>query len=168
MKKYLIAAFMLFLVAEAKAETFHNVPAGPSQALATADYGGVNRSTIAFSSANVLCFTGVGSVVGFVVSSGATNVDFLVFRDTASLISGATNGGSPGGAADDYTTTNEFARVYLSSGAGFSGTIVNVGSTHHGTHYLFPKPIRVYRGLAVKPIVATYNMVTILWNKLDK
>ena len=160
MKKYLIAALLSFLVAEAKAETFQAVPAGPSQALATADYGGVSRSTVSLSSANVLCFSGVGSVVGFVVSSGATQGDYILFRDTASLIAGALSGGGSG-TLGDYSTNQEFARVMLNN----TTSTVNGGTL--GTTYLFPKPIRVYKGLTASINSGIYNMVTILYNKLN-
>lgn len=171
MKKYFfsVAAIVLFSTAFLRAGggQYQGVPSGPGGALATADYGGVDRSTVSFSSANVLCFSGVGSVVGFVLSSGTTVSDYVLFRDTGSLISGAISGRSPGDAADDYLTGAEIVRVYVSTTASVSGSTVNYGSSQLGTTYYFPKPIRVYRGLTAKLNVATYNMLTVLWNKLD-
>lgn len=171
MKKFFLvsAAIILFSLTKAIAGgPFYGIPEGPNQALATADYGGVDITTIAFSSANAVCFTGVGSVVGFILSSGTSVSDFVLFRSTDSLISGAIGARNPGNAADDYLVTNEISRVYVATTASVSGSTVNYGSSQLGTTYMFPKPIRVYRGLTAKVSVATYNMLTILWNKLDR
>lgn len=124
-------------------------------------YSGVSRSTVALSSANVLCFTGEGIAVGFIASSNTSITDYMSFRDTASLVVGAVSGGNS--SLDDFSTGQEFARVYLST-----TNNVDTQSIRYGTSYLFPAPIRVFNGLVVKANIGTVNMITVLFHKFGK
>lgn len=161
MKKFfLVAAVVLALGAYAKADT-RGIPEGGDGALATADYGGVEYSTISFSSAGILMSDVQGSVVGFVWSSGTSINDFIIFRDTPSLIAGAVNGNS---ASDDYLTTQEFARVFYSSQTAFGG----VSSLNNTMTYSFPKPIRFKKGLVAKLNAATNAIVTVLYTRFGR
>lgn len=161
MKKYmLVAAILLAFSAYAKADTI-GIPEGGDGALATADYGGVEYSTITFSSAGILCSNLPGSVVGFVWSSGTSINDFITFRDTASQIAGAVNGSA---ATDDYLTANEFARVFYSSQTAFGGA----ASVSNTMSYYFPKPIRFKRGLVAKMNQVTNAIVTVLYTRFGR
>ena len=167
-KSLLIAAIMSILAVKAYADggEYQGVPTGPGGALNSAVFVGVDRSTIVFSSASVLCFSGVGSVVGFIASSQTNSTDFLIFRDTENLILTAESGGND--AADDYLIHAEFVRIHMSTGANISGTVQAVnGDPRLGTVFKFPEPIRVYRGLAVKANSSAYNIITVLYNKLS-
>ena len=117
-------------------------------------YAGVDRSTIAFSTAPKLCFAGEGVVIGFVASSNTNSTDFIVFRDTQSV--------------NEFQSLQdqEFARVYLSTGNRYVGQQVPYNG--YGTTYSFPAPIRVTRGLAVASSAETINLITILHNAFGK
>ena len=124
------------------------------------DYAGVSASSVTLSSANALLFSGEGVVIGFIASSNTSLNDYIMFRATDSLTVGGVDGGNT--AASDYTTTDEFARINLSSSP--------VGTTwaRYGTTYMFPAPIRVVRGCAAKASVNTINTITYLWHKFGK
>jgi len=167
MKKLLLYTAMLMTVAAfAHADTV-GTPQGKGNPLATADYGGVNVATISFSSANFLLFgSGGGSVSWFHVSSNTSSTDFLSFRSTGNVSPSPNNG-----LGADFVTTDEIARVYISTNAlspssGFLGT----GTTEDlavGYTYTFPSPMRSNRGLAVKANVHTIRMITIGYTKFD-
>ena len=159
-KSMLVAALFMGCVGYSKAET-RLTPSGPSNALHTSDYGGVSYSTIAFSTANVIVFTGAGSVLGFVASSNTASTDFIMFRDTDSLVSTVSN--------TDQATHAEFSRVYLSTASGYSLDIIPRNG--FGTTYKFPAAILVNKGLAVRPVTAASNgvsLITILYTKFGR
>lgn len=158
MKRYFILVAALLAVCGSKvfADT-RLVPQGGGSHLATADYGGVSYSTIAFSSANVLNFSGPGSVVGIVVSSFAFSATspWVSFRDTHSIL----------GSGTDYTTTDEYVRVNLTTQTLHTGTVAFPGTGNFV--FTFPKPIKVRLGSAVKASVSTLNLITVLYTKFD-
>ncbi len=159
------------------------VPTGPNQALPTSDYGGVDRTTMSFSSANTVCFLGQGSIVGFIVSSGSSINDFIMFSDSLPvalqtngstipittgnggvyLTSGAVSGGQ--NQTDDYNTINEVFRYYLSTTAAVSGSVANFGQNNLGTYVKLPVAVRFYGSLLVKMSTNIYQRVVILWTK---
>lgn len=170
MRKFLLASvvmglFAISFVTPVKAGTY-NVPQGAGTPLPTADYGGVERSTISFSSANVVVFTGAGSFAGVIASSAPSSVTldnaFIDCRDTSTLVAGASNGGNPGVGTDDYLTTDRFVRLYIgvSLSTGTGAPIANP--------VMLPKPIRVYNGLVCKASSALYNMITFLGTKFTR
>ena len=166
-KVLLIAAVMLSAIGYSHADSL-DVPQGKGNPLATADFSGVERSTVAYTTGSVLCFTGPGSVVGFIWSSTASETTNLVFRDTTTLRSGSSSGGGPGVAADDYNTDRQFAQVYLSTVTlSVDPNLGFIWLAKTGGSYLFPKPIRVYSGLAVKPN-ERLPMITILWTRFSR
>lgn|SRR3990167_10837406 len=122
-------------------------------------YAGVSITTVAISSANAMLFAGEGVVVGFVASSNTAITDFISFRSTEALLAGVTDGGNA--ATDDYTTTNEFARVYLAS----ANPVGLTTGWSMGTVFKFPAPVRVVKGCAAKASVNTINIITYLWHK---
>lgn len=113
----------------------------------TNDYGGYDYTAIAFSSTTTQLFTGEGVVYGFIASSNTSINDFLVLKDTDSVLTNF-NG----------NTNNDIARVHLSSSQATADTGL-------GTTYRYPAPIRVKRGAVVYGNSAVLNMVTWLWNK---
>lgn len=161
MKKYLFAAIFSFAVSYASADSV-SIPQGKgSNPLASADYGGVKYSTVAFSTNNILCFSGPGSVAGFVFSSTFVANDYVSFRDTNSVNlvgGGVVVQGDAATNVGDGSSNREFARVYVSSA-------LNDAYTRQQT-YSFPKPIRVGAGLAVRTNVRG-ELLTILWTKFD-
>ena len=157
MKKYLMLAAVLMGLAVSRAEAV--VP------YTDASDDVVSYTTVAFSSAGALCFTGDGEVVGVIVASWtfteSTNRDFVMFRDTSSLISNAESAGR--GVSDDYNTHAEFARVHVSTQHVTSNT--NLSMQEFGRMYKLPNPIRVKKGLVGKASWATCPMITIMYRE---
>lgn len=154
MKKSFILAALLVLSASLAKADLRDIPKGGPQALASADYGGVDYSTVTFSSANVLLVGGIinkgnsGSISKVHVSSfplGGIDSTYFIIRDTWNIIPGAVSGGQA--ASSDYTTTNEVYRVYLTTASGTKW----VGSgTGFGFDYVFDPPLRVRKGATFK------------------
>ena len=155
MKKYILTAlFVLSLsaVSFAGGES-RSTPRGDPQALATADYGGVDYATAAFSSdfttATYLSTqtsipSAQGVFYGVIFSSGRADAyDFVdVFDATCTL-----------------TRVAAFVRLYNVAGATTTTSLANSGFSGP------PKPIRFRSGLIFKASVATYNMITGLFYK---
>lgn len=164
-KLLFLAAFVALLgVAKLQADTL-DTPQGSGNSLATADYGGVEYTTVTFSSANVQCFSGPGSIAWIHVTSAnaaAFLTDFITIRDTDVFI--ATNSISAGnGGFGDYSTNNEVFRVYvgtaIGTGQGYANQWVSNGIT--GFDYVFAKPIRVLRGAMVKCNALVFGPITV-------
>ena len=162
----LTATIVALMVGVGRTETLM-VPQNQSGFPLSPDYG-VTYSTIAFSSANVLLIgdepgnvaTKGGSIVGFIASSYtfAAPLDFILFRDTGSILNQPENASGLGG---DYQTNNEICRVYLAStSVATNGTALQLGQS-----YKLPQPIRVKRGLTAKASTALLNMVTFIYTK---
>lgn len=162
-KLVLVAAVMLCGWTLAKAE-MRDVPRGPSQALATADYGGVNYSTITFpfsaaginfSTVAIPTITGTtvrGVFVGLMFSSGSAGAyDFADVFDSTS--------------ADQCTSANTMIRLYNTNGSSTTWTsnVAGAASGFSGP----PKPIRFRKGLMVRLSNAAYNLVTVLFSLDD-
>lgn len=124
------------------------IPQGRTGDLHSADYGGVNYSTIAFSSSLTSLFVGEGSFVGIICSSVPTaqagETAYYSVHDTTSSVN-----------------TNEVLRVYFATAAP-SGAAQQFGFISEP-----PKPVRVRYGLGVKLNIATLNLCTPLWTKFD-
>lgn len=173
-KSFIVAALIvgLFVInSHASGSGLLNVPTGPGSQLPTADYGGVERSTVSFSSANVLCFVGGGSFAGAVVSSPSLGVaqqeNYIECRDTGSLIAGAQSGLNPGVPGDDYLRSDTFVRIYVGTGT-MTGQGLGFANAQFGTVVTLPKPIRVFAGLACKASQATFNVITFLYTKFGR
>lgn len=165
MKKLLIAAaFLGLMAAKAQAGTLLDTPEAPGSAQVSADYGGVSYSSVSYSSANVLCFTGAGVIHWIHISSIPANAtpgaDFIIVRDTNNLTSGAVSGG-PGvdPLTVDYSVSGEAFRLNISTVTGGNCN----GSPADGYTYWFAPPIRLRKGGAVKTNVSNYNRMTIGW-----
>lgn len=146
-KVILASAFMLCALSLVSAE-MRKTPRGEPQALASADYGGVNYATASFTTA----FTTVaiptvgdsvqGVVYGVLFSTGST-ADFVDVYDATTTVNATAAG-------PVYRLYN----VNTSSGgigafaAGFSGPT---------------RPIRFNRGLIFKASSALYNYTTLLF-----
>lgn len=170
MKKYFlfIAAFFCLMLTNAQAD-FRKIPEGPSGQLETSDYGGVDYSTISFSTSAVLCFTGEGVVHGAIISSNSVSTDKLLFFATGTLV----------GAKDTLSNSQAFMVVNLST-TNLSDTN-KIGYYDQETRFVkFPHPIRVrytgppttdtsqaVAGLAVRCTSATIEKIVILWSKLN-
>ncbi len=142
----LTAAVMVFSMAViAKAEVF-TTPKGVQDALATADYGGVDISTTLLFSAGT-DFIGIDghTLYGVVFSSGSVD-DFVTFHDTDVILSGVL----PAEKFRLYNVGNPTSSVGSNIGNGFVGT---------------KWPTRFLKGLAWHPNVATYNSITVLYIK---
>lgn len=144
MKKYfLTAAVMLAGLVALNADTF-KTPRGEPQALFTADYGGVNVATAAFTNAmSTVCYVCKGVYYGVMFSTSATpaTFDFVDVFDATSAVTAV----AIGAYSRDY---NVYGSTGLGITSGFSGP---------------PKPIRFYNGLFFKPNVATYNNIRVLY-----
>ena len=162
----LTALTLMFLAVGVSQAKFIDVPAAKENALPSYDYGGVSYSTVSFSSAGVLVSDGPGSIVGFVTSSNSatTQASFIIFRDTDSLIGTAISGRTPGNAADDYLTTDEFARVYFTTqtAGGYPNGIT------YGQVFKFPAPIRFKRGCVAKSNTEVMQIITYLYTKFGE
>jgi hypothetical protein len=161
-KKSMFFAAVLILGANLATADLRSTPVGPASALPSSDYGGVDISTIAVSSANALIDTGEGSIVGFVASSTSLNTDFIIFRATNSLLPGTTSAGTA--LTDDFSTNNELVRVYMTT----TSFTINGNGIQQGTTYKFPMPLHYKRGICAKMSSAAYNMVTIFYTKLNR
>lgn len=148
MKKlmFVSALFVALSMSIAEADPLRKTPRGESEALATADYGGVDISTSRFSASHAtVTLTGRGVVYGAFFSSGAaTDFDFVdVYDATATIVSANFH------IARFYNVENTTSAT-TSTALGFSGP---------------PRPIRFNRGLIWKPSVATYNVITLHFYK---
>lgn len=154
MKRILFGSFATLLVgaglamaASSQAGRVAGVPKTQlGDSLQSWQYGGVDYATSSFTTNNTLLFTGEGEIVGFIASSNTAPSDFIAFRATNTVVAGE--------------TTDEIARVYLSS------TTTYIGNGGQGMSYMFPAPIRVNRlGVAARTSVGTLNLVTYLFHK---
>lgn len=146
MKKLLLFASIGLMGAMLYAD-YRETPRGPSQALASADYGGVDVATASFttnySTACSQC-SGVFYAVGF--SSGpASSAHFTEVFD----VDFASN-------AVIYGSGTAIARLY---NKGESSSTISAG------YFSPPKPIRFWRGLQFRTSVADYNLNSILYHK---
>lgn len=140
MRKYMIAAAVFGMAVTGRAEMI-GTPAGPAQALATADYGGVSISTNGlFNSAQNFVGSGRFRIYGVIFSSGPGD-SFVTFSDTGSIV------GSP----------KEVFRLYNSSNA-------TSGSTT-GTEQLLRYPVRFNDGFSWKADKAIHNSIQVLYWK---
>ena len=154
--KTIMVALVLGLWATmAQAETY-SIPQGPIDQMRTSDYGGVQYSTISFSTQTFLIADNYGSLLGFVASSNTAKTDYISFYDTAAVLN-----------PRDEQPGTEFARVHLSTDTGV-GVSVITGSPILGTSYKFPASIRTKRGLVVRASVANINLLTILHTKFGQ
>lgn len=165
MKKFTIltAAFLLSASLASAGDRKVGVPvAQTGVAVSGWDYAGVDRSTITFSSKNVLAFTGEGVVIGFIASSNTLSSNFLSFCDTGAAVSSGISDVDTA-TSSAYALGNEFARVYHSTDSYTASMGFNDRSL--GTTYEFPAPIRVKRGLVVKANTNLHNIITVLFHK---
>ena len=151
MKKYLLtAAVMLAGLGIALAEQWET-PTGPPQALATADYGGVEVSTSQFSASITTavssgygvfygCDWSTGPIVGYSNAS-----DFIdVFDSTSPPVNTA------------QRNSWRLAIIYNTGGGmNFSTAISTVAAGFTGP----PQPKRFRRGLYFQPSVDDYNII---------
>lgn len=160
MKKVLMAAAVMlfgYALAHAGDGTLYGVPRGGPQNLATADYGGVDYATAAFS-ANMTTVTyfntttsrpsAAGVFYGVMFTSGSTAAyDFVDVWDSTN--------------ATTALLQSPITRIYNVNGStGNAGTAFAL-SGFNGP----PKPIRFKQGLLFRASVATYNMITVLFQK---
>ena len=153
MKKLLLTALMLLsgLAVVNAGGPLYNSPRGDNQALATADYGGYNVSTAAFSlNFTTACIPCSGVFGGIVWSSGnLASYDFVDVYDASTTY----NANTAGALVRLYnvagsTANNNNGASALTAASGWNGT---------------PKPLRFNRGLIFKPNVSTYNLIDALW-----
>lgn len=169
MKKYLITAAVVLagLAIVYAGGEMRNVPRGDPQALATADYGGVAVSTLAFGVSG----TGVLSATACVTSQSATGT-------TQNYCSGVFYGvlfsSGNGGNYDfvdvfDSTSTDQaigrqIARIYNVNGSTASAGGGSGGFNVSG--FSGPaKPIRFNLGLIWRPSTSGYNLNSVLFYK---
>jgi hypothetical protein len=154
--KRLIMAFLFFIglgVGLSQADFIGGVPQGPAGALATADYGGVEISTVSFSSATqtiAIASTGVYIVVHGVNFSSGNVTDFIVLRDSAGL--------SDVGNANSTQESLRLFNVYASTqGIGATGT--SAGPVWLQYPAIFKK------GVLWNVSSTAYNVVTLFYHK---
>ena len=163
MKKYLLTAlFMLSLAGFASASGQQRAsPRGEQNALATADYGGIDYATSAFSAAmTTACNTSGDGNVGWCqgvfyglwfTSGSVTAMDFVdVFDSTFTPSTLGLQNVQVARLYNIFGATNTLVAANQNTASGFSGV---------------PRPIRFNQGLMIKASVATYNIITILYYK---
>lgn len=166
-KVFLTTAVMLAACGLAYSDggMFLNIPRGGPQALATADYGGTMYSTNCVfpnSAAGVNFSTAVipglndrsnsvrGVFYGVMFSSGsAGSYDFVDVFDSSS--------------SDRAKVDGAIVRLYNTNGSSTTWTsaVAGAASGFSGP----PKPIRFNKGLIIRASVATYNLITVLFQK---
>jgi hypothetical protein len=178
-KLMFVAAFLLLGVSVVRAE-YRQIPMGPANALATADYGGVSIATVAFSSANVILWGpgsplasvggGRGSIAFVHVSSASassTLTDFIQIRSTGTFSSTTSVSGAGVAGSGDYSTGEEVYRIYvgtaIGTGGGYQNQWVSNGAT--GFDYVFPKPIRLENGAMIKTNTINFGRITVGYTK---
>lgn len=187
MKKYLLAACLALVAGPVMAGSgIREIPTAPGNGLATADYGGVDISTIAFSSSNVLLwgpgspftdgtrFPGGSGSIAFIhvtsASASATLSDAIIIRSTGTFISTSAVSGGGISTNGDYSTGNEVYRIYvgtaIGTGQGYQNQWVSNGAT--GFDYVFPKPIRLTNGAMVKTTSINFGPIVIGYTKHGK
>lgn len=123
----------------------------------TAVFSGVDYATATtlFSSTNSLqIFIGEGALIGFIASSNTTSTDFILFRDTGSVLL----------TDSDTLTNNEITRVYLSTETAYAGGIAPAKGL--GTSYRFLEPIRCINGATGRFVGATqFVRILYLYNR---
>lgn len=174
MKKILLAMSVVMAGLCAKAFAVGpqwGVPEGDSQQIIqTADYGGVQYATSAFS-ANVTTVTllstpsstdtvrGRSVVYGVIFSSGVCGADFVDVYDATTTVT-LVNRGSATNA--DFQPT---ARFYNVSGSTSSSVAQNSACSGESG----PKrPLRFKNGLLFKPSTNAYNMITLEYWKEER
>ena len=154
MKKLLLTALVMLsgLAIVRAGGPLYNSPRGDNQALATADYGGYNVSTAAFSAAyTTACIPCNGVFGGVVFSSGnLASYDWVDVFDSSTTLSA-------------NATLTPMVRLYNVNGSTLSAnngaSTVASASGWSGT----PKPLRFNKGLIFKASVAVYNIIDCLW-----
>jgi len=142
LKPLFIAALLLGSVAFVQSEMV-NSPTGPSQALATADYGGVDYSTSAFHTSHTTVTAKRSLVYGAVFSSG-TVTDYVEVWDATSTVN--TLGVSP-------------IRFYNVSGSSSPATPGGITSGFSG----LDKPVRFKKGIIWRASSAAYNSIYLMF-----
>ena len=162
MRKYLVALFLMgcfVWVAKAGVRQEWGVPIGQTgEILQSADYGGVDYSSSAFSiqvttvTYSTQTVQGTYIVYGVNFSSGpCTSYDFVdVFDSTSSVPSQA-------GLDPKFRLYNSFGSTATATGIGVAC------SGFSGPRW----PVRFYRGLLWQPSSAGYNMIELLYRKAD-
>ena len=148
-KKLLLTAFVMLTARMVLhgAGDYRETPRGNAQALATADYGGVDVATAAFSSNfSTAAIDAQGVFYGVCWSSGALSAfDFVDVFDASNTVTANAN-------------SQLMIRVYNTS----LSTSPTVGLAIAGCVPTAIKPMRYHLGLIFKPNVATYNMINVL------
>lgn len=149
MKKYILtAAVMLGLLATVKAgPPFLDTPRGHPQALATADYGGVQIASSVFSTAmSTGCNNCSGVFYGVLFSTGNfANNDFVEIFDAPTAASATAN-------------NSVLARIHNFS---LPSSTITAGFKEAGW------PVRFKSGIQFRPSSAGYNFIGILFQKND-
>jgi len=161
MKKYLLTA-AVFMLAGLGARAFggatYVTPRGPDQALATADYGGVDYATAAFTNTvSTACSNCSGVFYGINFSSSTASFgqspDFVDVFD-CKVATAAIN------------DNNVIARFYNANG--FGGLAITTSTLVSGWQ-MAPKPIRFDQGLFFRPSNVNLNLTTILfWKSIQR
>lgn len=152
MKKYLLAtALMLTGLAGIILAEQREIPTGPPQALATADYGGVDVSTSQFSSyVTTAVSSGQGVFHGCSFSSGP----IVGYSGTADFIDVYDSTSAPNNT--DQKNSWRLMRLYNTGGVEFAASISTVAAGFSGPKY----PARFSKGLRFEPSVDDYNCIS--------
>lgn len=174
-KLFVLAALMVLPLAKAHSRVL-DIPQGPSQALAGADYGGVDIATVTYSSANVLLFGKAGGSISWIhfASAPAAGTDFAIIRATRPvnndlLTPGAVSGG-PGPAilTNDFSTNNEVFRLYVSSSLTNNYNGLSSFDPLRGFDYAPKTPMRLPAGATFKLNSVNWGTVTIGYTKFGE
>lgn len=155
MRKILTSFLVLMLagvgLALAKSRVVGSPKATTGESLQTADYGGVDVATCAFSSNfTTATLSGLASGVFHGVQFSSGNIGSYDFVD---VFDGSTT--------LNRTLIGRFYNVNGSSATTISGSNNAAASGFSGPKY----PIRFKGGLIFKPNTATYNMIGVLYNQ---
>ena len=158
MKKcILVAAVMCLMFGKAEAGDKRNTPYGPSQALASADYGGVDVSTLSLSASLKLAFIGEGVFHGVNMTTPTALNEYVDVFDSSSTTVGLDGG------IGDYPQSSTFipiARIYNSTQA-----VTSPGTVYPGNVIGLKYPLRVKNGLVFKYQVNTLYLLSVLYTK---
>ena len=147
----LTALIMLGIAGYVVAGELRSTPHGDHpQALATADYGGVYVSTDAVFKIGVSTVVQNASGVFYGVMFSSGNIGALDFVDVFD-------------STDTRILDGAQMRLYNINGSTMSST----GSSGNGAAGFSgpPKPTRFNKGLLIRPNVATYNLISVLYYK---
>ena len=156
-KSFLIAGALCLMTALVWAGSARKTPYGPNQALASADYGGVDVSTLSLSASLTLAFRGAGVFQGVVFTTPTLLNEYVDIFDSSATTAGLS---SAIGSYPQSDTILPIMRIYNST------TTASLGQTPFpGQIVPLKYPLRVENGLVYKYQFNTLHLLSVLYTK---